>query len=483
MIIKVKTVNKVLVGLLILFSFSCATYYQINAEFNQDFERGNIAGAKQVLDQHKKAGKKKTQFLYFVNQGVVSSMLGNYEESNEWFERAYLFGEDYQKNYASIVASFLVNPNTITYPGEDHEHLLVLYYKALNYLKLMDYESALVECRRLNLRLNQLSDKYKSDNRYKRDAFVHNLMGIIYEASGDINNAFIAYRNALEIYQQDYAELFNLQVPEQLKLDLLRTAYLNGFDTELDFYEKEFARKFDVTSLHSEELVFFWENGLGPVKDEWSINFTTLDGGDGLVTFVNEEYNFTFPYQISDLDQKQSLTDLRLFRIAFPKYRDRETYYQQAALETANRQPYPLELGEDVNAIAHKTLDERMAKELAKGLLRAATKKAIEASIRGDIGGDDEEKSDEERQEEALREGLSLLVGVVNAVTEKADTRNWQTIPHSIYYTRLPMDVGANHVTLKTRAIGGQTDKVDFDFDVSKNETIFHRYHSLEVSR
>ena len=32
-------------------------------------------------------------------------------------EKAYLFGEDYQKNYASIAASFLVNPNTVIYPG------------------------------------------------------------------------------------------------------------------------------------------------------------------------------------------------------------------------------------------------------------------------------------------------------------------------------------------------------------------------------
>lgn len=477
-----KWVNSTAIGLLIFFSFSCATYYQVNSEFNQDFESGSIEAAKKILDQNKKQARKKAQFLYFANQGVVNTMLGNYEKSNEWLEKAYLFGEDYQKNYANIAASFLVNPTTITYQGEDHEQLLLLYYKALNYLKLNDYSAALVECRRLNLRLNELSDKYKGDKKYKRDAFVNNLMGIIYEASGDVNNAFIAYRNAFTIYQEDYQELFGLEVPQQLKHDLLRTAYLNGFDTELDFYEQQFDLKYNPKSANSEELVFFWHNGLGPVKDEWSVNFTAMDGGDGLVTFVNDEYDFSFPYQISSSDEKSQLTDLRFFRVAFPKYQDRGAYFNRAVLEAGN-QRYNLQLVEEVNAIAHKTLDERMIQEFGKGLLRAATKKAVEAAIRGSQSDSDEKQSKEEQQEEAIREGLSFLMGVVNAATEKADTRNWQTIPHSIYYSRVPMSVGENQVSLKTIGPRGSTAVTDFTFDVGRNETVFHMYHSLETER
>ncbi|MEQ8472431.1 MAG: hypothetical protein RIC35_14655 [Marinoscillum sp.] len=473
--------NCLLLGFLISIS-SCATYYQINAEFNQNFENGNLEQAEKVLDQNKHAGRKKAQFLYFANQGVVHSMLGDYEESNKWFEKAYLFGEDYQKNYGNIAASFLLNPNTVVYPGEDHEHLLLLYYKALNYLKLSEYEAALVECRRLNNRLNELSDKYKGDNKYKEDAFIHNLMGIIYEASGDVNNAFIAYRNAYNIYEDDYKKLFHLPAPDQLKEDLLRTAYLNGFDSELDFYEGKFSKSFDRSSIHQEELVFFWHNGLGPVKDEWSLNFTAVDGGDGFVTFVNDEMNFSFPYQISDPSKKKELTDIRLFRIAFPKYKDRKLFYSRAVLEVGGTR-HNLELAEDVSAIAHKTLDERMLKEFSKGLLRAAVKKSIEMAIRGEQGGSDKEKTDQERKEEAMREGLSLLVGVFNAVTEKADTRNWQTVPNQISYSRIPLSEGQNSVTLKTISGSGRTDKVDFTFDVNKGETLFHTYHSLEIGR
>jgi len=476
-----KTLLTKLCWILLLSSsfFSCATYYQINSEFNQNFEAGNIDAAKKVLSQNKKAIRKRTQFLYYANSGVLHSMKGDHEKSNQAFEKAYVFGEDYQKNYINEAASFLVNPNTIAYQGEDHEQLLLLYYKALNYLKLQDYESALVECRRLNNRLNELSDKYKSDKKYKRDAFVHNLMGIIYEASGDINNAFVAYRNAYNIYEEEYVKMFGVDVPDQLKKDLLRAAHLNGYNSDLDFFEKKFDMRH--TDAAKQELVFFWHNGLGPVKDEWSVNFTTVPGSGGMMTFANEDFGLNFNFPISDANQKSQLTDLRIFRVAFPRYQERKPFYSKAVLETHDDR-VNLELAEDINAIAFKTLEERMLLEMSKGLMRAAMKKAVELSVRGDQSNSGE-LTKEEQQEQAIREGLSMVVGLFNAVTEKADTRNWQTIPHSIYYSRVPMKVGSNQVTLKTSQNGGQHVSQTFEFDVSKGQTIFHSYQSLEYTR
>jgi hypothetical protein len=64
------------------------------------------------------------------------SILGEYEESNEYLEKAFLFGEDYRINYINEATSYLTNPNVILYRGEDHEHLMLLYFKAINFLKL-----------------------------------------------------------------------------------------------------------------------------------------------------------------------------------------------------------------------------------------------------------------------------------------------------------------------------------------------------------
>lgn len=448
--------------LAILFT-SCASFYEINYEFNQNFEEGNIERAQSVLNKNKKRLKKKGEFLYYANHGVVSSMLGEYNNSNIQFEKAYLYGEDYRQNPLNVAASFLVNPKLVKYHGEDHEHLLLLYYKALNFLKLGDKQAALVECRRLNNRLNDLSDKYSSDNKYKRDAFVHNMMGIIYEANGEYNNAFIAYRNAYEIYQDDFTRLFGLSAPEQLKQDLLRSAYLTGFDDEVRRFEQEFGITYQHRPVDNGELVFFWHNGLGPVKDEWSVNFTVLPGGDGVVTFVNEDFgfNFPFPYDYDDEDDGAKLTDLEFFRVAFPKYVERRKTHSDAILMLDNQRK-PLELAEDINAIAFKGLEQRMVWEFSKSLLRAALKKAAE-------------KVAEEEDE-----GLGLVVGLINAITEQADTRNWQTVPHSIYYTRMPLKAGENKVKIQLNQEGTNFGKVvDFTFTGQKGKTVFHTYQTL----
>lgn len=446
---------------LLLIVSSCASYYEFNYEFNKNFEKGNLEAAQNVLTQNKKIERSKTRFLYYANRGVVSHLLGNYEESNTWLEQAYIFGEDHRKNYLNFAGSYFLNPNLIVYPGEDHEHLMLLYYKSLNYLKMGDFDNALVECRRLNNRLYELGDKYTSENKYQKDAFIHNLMGIIYDASGDFNNAFIAYRNSLEIYENEYKEMFSFEVPEQLKDDLMRTAALAGFHEELDQYEDKFGYKYEHEPSDGGELVFFWHNGLAPVKDQWAVTFVAIDGGGGTVFFENENLglNFPFTYNYNDNDNV-SITDLTGTRIAFPKYVERLPYFDYGDIEV-NGSYYTLERAEDINAIAFKTLNERMLKELGKGLLRVALKKALEKQVRKES------------------ETLGFLVGAFNLASEQADTRNWQTLPHTIHYARAPLKKGNNIVEIYTdgpRSEASQT----FTFTGKKGVTQFHSYQSLE---
>jgi uncharacterized protein len=153
----------------------------------------------------------------------------------------------------------------------------------------------LVEVRRINLKLNELNDKYKDNkNRYSSDAFALLIMGLIYDAGREYNDAFIAYRNALNVFETSYSKNFGINAPEQLKQDILRTAYLNGFHEELAFYEKQFDKKYEHKPLSGGEVVFIWQNGLGPVKSEWSINFAKVDGEAGFIILQNDELGLAF---------------------------------------------------------------------------------------------------------------------------------------------------------------------------------------------
>lgn len=445
------------------FLLSCATYYQMNVVFNQDFENGDMLMAEKILEQNAKAANGKEKFLYYLNRGTVAAMLNKPQESNNFFEQAFIFGEDYRTNYLNEIGAYVLNPTVIEYKGEDHEHLMLLYYKALNFLKMGDREGALVECRRLNNRLLKLNEKYKSDARYKRDAFIHNLMGLIYDADRDYNNAFIAYRNAYDIYKEDYPNMFGVMAPNQLKEDILRTAYLIGFDDELARFEKEFDTKYKKSKPEGGDLVFIWNNGLGPVKDEFSINFTVVHGDGGLVTFQNEEMGFDFPFWLADDDDPEgNLSDLEFYRVTIPKYRERKPVFREANLYVGDQQ-YVLEKAEDINEIAKYSLNQRMGLELGKSLLRLAIKKTAEKELRKES------------------EGWGAALGIFNAMTEKADTRNWQTIPHSIYYTRATLPEGQSNVRLQVGARADSSQLHQFRFEVNNGETIFHSFYSLET--
>ena len=131
-------------ALVLFFLAGCANYYQHHWSFNKEFENGDLKNALQTLKENPREGEGKNRFIYFANNGLLNSILGDYEQSNKDFEKAFLFGEDQRINYANEAISYLSNPNFTVYKGEDHEHLMVLYFKALNYLKLNQPEAALV---------------------------------------------------------------------------------------------------------------------------------------------------------------------------------------------------------------------------------------------------------------------------------------------------------------------------------------------------
>ena len=465
---KPATLHKSLLACFVLVvAGSCATYYRSNIAFNEVFERGDLNKALKTLQEKPSEGAGKKKFLYFVNNGLVLSLLGKYVESNYYFERAFNFGEDYRINYLNEAATYFTNPNFAVYRGEDHEHLMVLYYKAINYLKLHKTDEALVECRRLNIRLQQLSDRYSTPDKYRKDAFVHTLMGIIYESDKDYNNAFIAYRNAVEVYEGEFLQLFKVGVPDQLKHDLVRAAKLSGLDEEYELLRKKFGMPDIETVEHTGgELVFFWHNGLSPVKTEWSVTFAIAQR-DGMVHFSNNALGLNYSFSASDYTAGdiRSLSKLDVYRLTLPKYVERPEYFISATLSMDSVQ-YPVQLLEDVNKVAFKCLEERMNLELSKALLRLAIKKASEHQA----------GSGKERW-------VGAVVGLINVLTEQADTRNWQTLPHTISYARIPLHAGSNVVKLQMKDYQDAMQEQTFTYEVKPGETHFHTFTSLESLR
>ncbi|NSL88106.1 hypothetical protein ECE50_014760 [Chitinophaga sp. Mgbs1] len=444
-------------------SMSCQTYNNKISSYYNHLSTGEFDAAGKALDNNRFLRLKRNRLLYQMEKGKVAFLRGDYQQSNNCLNAADSLLESHFNAALDQGIGLLLNPAMQQYRGEDFEKLLIHYYKSLNYLQLRQHEDAVVEARRITLKNDALNDrKNNNDRKYANDAFALMLQGMIYESVHNINDAFISYRNAADIFLKTTdTAYYGVKMPAQLQQDLLHMAYLNGFGTELSYYEKQFNTTY--TPPKKEEggdLILFWENGLAPVKTENNFFFTLTKNGLGSVGFTNEETNLFIPFDFRLFPKENAgkLGYMETFRVAFPKYMEQPLYYTNASISANAAPAVPLEKIEDVNQLAFRTLQERFIKEMSLALTRLAIKKLAEHQL----------KKENETAAQVF-DGLAFL-------TEKADTRNWQSLPHAIYYVRIPLKKGRNDISLQLSNVHGQTNTVKLQ--VEGNGMLQARHYS-----
>lgn len=450
-------------GSALLLLQACATYHTKHARFHEHFLASEWEEAEKILEKDKNTEKSKNKLLYYFDSGLINHLRGKYQASNHFFEQAYLTQENFTAQPLDEAFALLTNPTAVEYKGEVHELLLLHYYKALNYLQLGQPEAALVECRRLHIKLNQLSDQHAENGLYKRDAFIHAFIGLVYQANHDYNNAFIAYRNAIEIYQEDYQTLFGMQVPTQLKKDLIYTAYKAGFYGQVAHYNRLFKLVYNpAQEPEAGDLVFLWNNGIGPIKTEQHFDIILEKRYNGTILFKNKDLGLSIPFPgLTDRNSASLLANVKLLRVAFPVYQERSLLYDRATVTTKHCGKQPLEMLENINAVSLQVLRQRMVAVWSKILLKLALKQALAHQL---------------QQKNPL---LGVAFSGFNFITEKADTRNWQTLPHSIYYTRIRLPEGNHSISFKTSSSQCEVEQTqEVNVDVQPGKTAFEVINS-----
>jgi hypothetical protein len=246
---------------------------------------------------------------------------------------------------------------------------------------------------------------------------------------------------------------FGTGAPLSLKEDVLRTARKNGFLDELDRYEKEWGIQWNPDTLPTSEIILFVNHGLGPVKAENSLNFFMVQGAGGMVNFTDESGVLNFPFMMpSSSEEKSALGRVQSLRIAFPKYVTRDKRYTQVEVNLGS-QIFPLEVVENVNAVSYQALEDRKARELGNSLMRLAVKKGIELALR--------------EQDQTL----GAIAGLAGAISEKADTRHWQTLPYEVLMKRIPVQAGTHQLILNWKGVQSKSDT--FSVSVKPGETLF----------
>ncbi len=386
----------------------CVTYTDATYQVELNVAANHPDLALQALERQSKFSR--DTVLYQLNRAMLLRQTGDYAGSNASFEIAKR--EIDKRSAISLTeqaGSLVVSEALKSYAGEDFERALIHLYAALNYLQLGERDSARVEALQVDLFLSELAKK-KSDTPhiYREDAFCRYLAGMIYEELGEWSDALISYRKAYEAYEK-YAVTFGVETPSFLKEDLVRLTDRVGITDEHKKYVEEFKLGDWQTVAQRQEMgevVVVVHNGLAPIKR--SRVARVIDPGSG-----------------------------QLISIALPDYQDRYDPVHKIVVDIDGRS-VAAEPAQNINAIAHRTLEMRLPALTAKAIARAVVKYNLTRQAQhnqGDLAG--------------------FITNVAGALTEIADTRSWITLPQTIYIARVPIAAGNHHAAVKLYGAGG----------------------------
>lgn len=442
--------RKLTVVLIVFAQVSCTPFdpYRL---VDQSLLANDPVRADKVIEQAEQEYGSRSRLLYEMDRGMTLHLAGEYVRSNAELEKA---DQEVERLYTRVIrteaAAFLTNDTLLPYEGEPYEHVMINVIKALNYVGLGQLTEALVEARQIDHRLNVLSDRVSGNDTYRNDAFARYLSGVLYEAAGDMNNAFIAYRNAYEAYESMRA-WSRVPPPPMLQADLLRTSEALHLTTEFGEYRRRFPDATWMSQTMQAQLaqvVVISYNGRAPRKEDQFIDLPiSLDAlqlvllNRGLLRNPNR--------------QAQRVSDSVLYglngqvvRVALPQLVPQKTQilYEEVTVTGPAATSYTgrSQLIHDTTAMAQKALSVRFTGIATKAVARAAVKySAAEAATRG--------AQQAVHKDDAAWVGLlvGLLTKGLATASEESDKRSWRTLPDEIQMARLWVPAGEYEVRVQ----------------------------------
>ena len=452
---KPRTVARIVAVLVALFLLTilttgCATYSNKMKNLKPQLANGEFDKALETVEDESGS---KDRLLYYLERGLIMHYADRFAESNEAFAAAERTADElYTKSISEGAFSLFSNDNAISYRARPFEMAMVPYYKGLNYIYLGQRNEAQVEARRasqlmskyVDATLDGLREEDKGDfEKIRNNPFLLYYSGMLYDWDGELNDAFVAYRNAAVAYQKNH-KLLNVDIPSSLGADLTRVAGKIGFREELEQLHKSCP---DVFVLGEDD------EGLPRTREDYEKAAAWRSGNGEVVLllesgFVAQKNQIRFDFPIFD-GEAYSDPDYWSWQIwagmgnmqALVKGRKVEYWASVAAPVLDDSRPGPVSGArvtagvagdhtvttrvENCTRQARITFDAEKPSIFFKTILRGLTKYL---ATRG--------------AEEAGGSWAGLAANIFGAVTESADTRSWLTLPEHVNLARISQPPG-----------------------------------------
>lgn len=361
------------------------------------YEAGRYELALQKLQSSPVKHQHRNRLLYHLELAVLYDRLGRLQKSRqEFFRAAQLVKELYTVSVSKEAASFIVSSDTSEYRGEDYEKIFIHTLLALSYLSSNELQEALVEARRINLRLHAINRGHgDAQNRYNDDAFARYLAAMIHEVDGNVDSAFIDYHKAWQLYRDEFKIFNDARMPRQAALALYHMSHKAKRQVEPALRQsltrverRRNAERAEVAVIHQ----------LGRIASKEAREF--------LLPLEQQVVRFSFPViVIRQVDYGRSGVMLR----------------ERGEVERFIASEQMLNLDQ----VAQATLEDRRARLTAKQVTRLIAKGVMTDQVQRKFG--------------AL---AGVAFNLYAAATETADTRSWSLLPARIAVTRFAVPAG-----------------------------------------
>jgi len=462
-----------------VFMLSCTPKSLVRLQrFEGVLQQGSFVQIADSLKHNKKLYGKANRFLYYMDVGMLYHYAGEYDSSSSYLLRAIeVHDELYSKSISNEALSLVSNDNVRPYRSKPFELVFAHQVLALNFMAVGDFESALVETRRTQLKFDQWEQDNADKGKYYTDGMFHYLSSIAYDDTGQSDNAMISLFKTIESFQAGAIAL-----APQIQHYAARMLVHNDRAADTTLLGIDVGEKTD--SVHglvqnaATEIILVGYAGEGPALVEQSISGTYVV--DGLLNLqftdsLGQKQTMTMSApSLEDVEDSDGLSG-RTVHLSFAlpaisldtsatAYFTLHNEQRDMAVQTV--------VVNDLHAQLKSYLEDTRMSRLSRKVIQVATRTLVAEKTKSKLESDN-----------FL---LNLLVGLTTDLVadqlEMADTRGCFFIPHTVQIARLPVEPGTHSVKVVARDARGQPlARKEFDsITVARGEKKVLVYNSFQ---
>jgi hypothetical protein len=417
-------------------------------------------GPEKIIKKARSSYGEKNEVLYDMDLGAAAQASGDYRTSKKAFRRADRLSRMlYTKSITNLLEAYQTNDLVIPYRGYPFERVMINLLNSLNYAQTGDWTGALVETRKIRLKLQEYNQNYPKAsappgkfaqyqssamnlmsshhitfnptqlNHYTDDAFARFLSGVYQEAqvnSGGVNysSSLISYRKAYDTYEKNQI-LYHSPIPDFVVPALLRSAEASGRVNLLGRLKKRFP---GVGWIHS--------------KSFEKMGHVIFIGYDGEVFHLISQ-RFAFPFPIANTLAMVS------FSVPKPVSGGTDVIGHRVVASDVSKKVVSessSEVSEPLMAIGLTNFQDHLKRVVFREAVRSilkTTEEVLATNVANREGG-------------GIAGLITMIIGdVANVASDEADTRSWRTLPSQMDYAELDLAPGTYDIAVYPMGVSG----------------------------